>query len=292
MLVVITIILAISALAYAVFPKQSDRKMTYGADRLQAWLLSAKQQAKRDQRATGLRLIPNAAGINTLIYVQQLDDFAPPDPATGLPSTCTCAGTALVTFNQAGILLGNFAAGGQIQGNAQTGGDLAPVSSGDYIEFYRGGSVYQIASVAASGTTLTLTGNGPITGAAASYRIIRQPRPLMGQEDLTLPDDIIIDFTNVPSGSTPKSVVPTRAVLDSTTSVPTLFSEIVFGPAGNVIGQNSGQDKVYLWLTDSTGVAQPLILALQVRTGLVGVHPVGSAGNEYQFAKDGRSSGM
>ena len=89
--------------------------------------------------------------------------------------------------------------------------------------------------------------------------------------------------------------------------------EIVFAPSGAIVGQGTGADKIYLWLRDPnpklTPVANqplpgaPLILSIQIRTGLIGVYPVApwivgtpiniAAGNDpYAYVRDPRSSGL
>lgn len=104
LLVVITIISLIAALGYLFFPSFSSRTMVDAADRVQGVLLLTKQQARRDGRPTGVRLVVTSGTfVNTLQMIQQPDDFT---PAGG---TCLSAGTPSVTFQlPAGTtLLGN-----------------------------------------------------------------------------------------------------------------------------------------------------------------------------------------
>ena len=57
LLVVIGIILLIAALGVTMLPRfQQDQKVQRGSDQLQQYLLIAKQCAKRDLLATGIRL--------------------------------------------------------------------------------------------------------------------------------------------------------------------------------------------------------------------------------------------
>lgn len=303
LLVVITIILLLMGLTYMFYPSQGQRKMVTAADKISMWLLIAKQQAKRDNRATGVRLIADPANPNNIIqmiYVQQPEDYAPQN------STAIAPGTGVVTFQPAGVLLGSAQTGGQA--------DLAPAQAGDYIEFNRGGGVSSIKAVDPTGTVVQLQDNGPSIGGtvAVPYRIIRQPRKLLGEEDLNLPDGVaILSPAYVPQPALPSPPgslnVPSRIV------DPTLppYYEIMFSPAGNVIGQGVGQDKVYLWLFDTDILtstiptdlpnnplpqkAQPaVIIAIQVRTGLIGTYATDPppSTDAYFQARTGRSSGM
>ncbi len=201
--------------------------------------------------------------------------------------------TATVSFSPAGILQGTVGVG-QV--------DLAPVAAGDYILFNNTAPVRRILNVI-DGSTLTiqaplqtLPALGPVP-----YQVIRRPRPLLGEEDLTLPDDIVMDFTpNPPPNGAPLSLGVPSVLLSNGASTTQVY-EILFSPAGNVIGQNSGGGQIFLWLTNtglipagsySTDTTEALLIAIQVRTGLVSVNPIGPSANPYQFAQNGRSSGM
>jgi prepilin-type N-terminal cleavage/methylation domain-containing protein len=284
LLVVLGIILLIVALGYFVFPRYADRKMQYAADRLQGWLLNAKMQAKRDGRPTGLRIQFNSTNTATsLVYIQQPDDFTP------LNSTCSGPVNTTVTFLPLTALIG-----------ASQLADQAPVEAGDYIEFYGVGPVYQISqvSLALTGNTITLLTTGPDTGTSTPFRIRRAPRLQPGEEDLTLPDDVVLDLrglnannpvTAISGINPPRSRVPMRTVGGNT------VYEILFSPAGNVIGSGTGQTNINLWLTDTNDVNnadnRALLITVQVGSGLIGVNSV-APGDPYAFTKDGRASGM
>jgi hypothetical protein len=79
MMVVLTLILILSALAVLFVPKATERQKTQtAADRLQQWLLVSRQWAKRDRVSTGLRLQPSRANVGfvpDLQYMQQPPDY-------------------------------------------------------------------------------------------------------------------------------------------------------------------------------------------------------------------------
>jgi prepilin-type N-terminal cleavage/methylation domain-containing protein len=293
LLVVMGIILVLVTIGYVVFPRRAERDMTFAASRLQSWLLSARSQAKRDNKATGVRIqFGSNNTATTLIYIQQPDPFPPPN----FPTTCTTTGAGptytTLAFSPPTLLQGNAAFAGQM--------DLAPVEPGDYIYLPNAvPPINGILSVTGSNVTISPGVNSswlsnPVT---PPYQILRRPRPLLGEENLTLPDDIVIDF-NLSSG------IP--SILVNATPNPVTVNEILFSPSGNVIGQNSGGSggggQVFIWLTNtglikagtySSDPTEALLIAIQVRTGLISVNPPGpTQPTAYQYAQNLRSSGM
>ena len=273
LLVVMVIILAIIGLGYLALPSYADRKMTFAADRLQGWLLNAKMQAKREGRNCGLRIPVGATSTaTTLIYILQPDDYA--------PANYTCAGAVVGgTYTVAPvtpILV------------ASTATDQAPVQLGDYIEFLRSGPVYQISSVQYTGlqlTSLTTVSTGP-TNSSMSFRVLRAPRPQIAEEDLTLPDEVAVDF----NGSPTRSQVPVRSVNG------TLFHEILFSPSGSVVGSGTTQGNINLWLSDTNDMnninKRALLVTVQPGTGMISINNVATGADPYLYTKDGRLSGM
>ena len=131
LLVVIALILVVTAIGVMAIPSVQDRNMQTGADQLQGWLLIAKQRAKREGLPTGLRFDFTNNQATQCVYIQQPDDY-------GIPgSSCTVNGTTVT-----------FANGANVNGSTSVVDlNAAGVQAGDYLEFYRGGGVYQIASV-------------------------------------------------------------------------------------------------------------------------------------------------
>jgi hypothetical protein len=305
LLVVITLILAVLAMGAAFYPKFNEGyKIVRGTDRLTSWLLIAKQRAKRDQLPTGVRLITNASTgfIDQLVYIQQ------PDPITGnykyVYDPNATAGTAPGgyimnwTIPSAGTAQVDFT-GVDFIGAASTPGqlDVGLVQVGDYLEVNGGGGVYQINNVLlnnpltplAPTLMINFSGSTALPTPIYNFRILRQPRRLLGEDVLQMPPDVVIDPVSPAGGSLN---IPSRLPTGSSTP----FLEILFSPAGGVIGQGTGTDKICLWVRDSTLTPNtnggPAIIAIQVRTGFIATHPVGPATNYYQYTQDGRSSGI
>ena len=273
LLVVIAIILVITTLGALAIPSQQDRVMQQGADQLQGWLLIAKQRAKREGLPTGVRILFDASGNATqCAYVQQPEDY----DAYG--STCKCTGTTSVTF----------ANGINPQGGTATVDlNAAGVQAGDYLEFNRGGGVFQITAVGATAVTLAtsgpnLFGTSNSAGTTTEFRIRRQPILLVGEETLNLPDGTALDLAKSKN-------IPQRTVAGTT------FNEIVFSPQGGLVGRGSGSDQIVIpWLKNTNNTNLPaLLLAIQAHTGFIAVQQENtdlSRGDAYLLCRDARAS--
>jgi hypothetical protein len=142
---------------------------------------------------------------------------------------------------------------------------------------------------------------------------VRQPRPRVGAAPLALPENVAID---VSTNSAYGSPLPLNSATGNI--------EILFSPAGQVMGLGSGSDKIQLWLRDTSAdstanvVMTPgpqldpnatfqgdqVLVTVYVRTGAIAANTVNTTldnGNPgplqkyvdpYAFTKDGRSSGL
>src|SRR5262249_13601954 len=105
------------------------------------------------------------------------------------------------------------------------------------------------------------------------------PRPLLGEDSLFLPADVIIDLSlslNVP--------------------VRQSYPEILFAPSGAVVGAGTAtNDKIVLWVRDgfrdNITDGEPVLVLINVLSGKVGAVPV-DPGNYYSFTTDQRAGGM
>src|SRR5579875_2803731 len=280
MLVAIAIIITIAALAAAFAPRVDDsQKLWRAVDNLEQWLLTAKMRAKRDGLATGLRFVQapgDAPGTYSQFqYIQQ------PDPLAGYPGgpTLVSAGNGTVTFSNV-----DFSLGGVPYPNQWL------VQPGDYLEI-NGGGVYYIQSV--TGPTTLQLGSSPydlalnITSPTTNYRIIRQPRILIGEEPLTLPNNYAANFGNIPGTTSPGcNVLPG----------PSGNYEILFSPMGAVIGSNAGNPTIVISVWDTTmEVPDPNrvgIVGIQSRSGFIGAYSVSLSSNPFLFVQTARESGL
>lgn len=279
LIVVMSIIILLAALTAAYWPDiQSARSVNNATDQTSQWLLTAKQRAKRDGLATGVRFL--VAGNNLagqVQYIQQLDDLS------GGMCNGTVAGNNTITFT--GI---DFIGGAATAGQA----DQALVQAGDYFEQFGGGTIYQIQTVTQSGANNPSITVLPVptvtTGSTLTYRILRAPRPLAGEDVLTLPNTMTVDLTNTLNLSSLN--VPARTVNGVT------FFEILFSPTGSVIGQGTSGGKIILWVRDSSQPATATdfaaLVTIQIRSGFIGASRVAPGADPYLFTEDGRSSGM
>jgi prepilin-type N-terminal cleavage/methylation domain-containing protein len=284
MLVVIAIILILTTTGILIAPGLAkQQRAANGADQVQGALLIAKQRAKRDQVPTGIRLIAdpaNPTNVTELVYVQQ------PEPLTGIWQQPPLPNAQLrtLTSNTANFTGVNFRGG-----VGATNVVDQPVQAGDYLEVNGGGLLFQINGV--SNNVLTVDNSiqrFTLASPTANYRIIRQPRQLAGEDSVRLPRDVIIDL-----GPNMSQNVPVRQIPNTTTS----YYEIVFSPAGGVVGRGTvSSDKVLLYVRDSTKTPTeggPSLIAVQIRTGLIGAYPVNVSGTDpYSFTRDPRGSGL
>jgi prepilin-type N-terminal cleavage/methylation domain-containing protein len=300
LLVVIAIILVIAALAAAFAPNVSDsQNLTRSVDQLEQWLLTAKMRAKRDQLATGLRLVQAqndpANTFSQCQYIQQPDAMA----GGWVTSTATAGSIPYNgSFLNGGIALPT-ATPNQVQlynVDCSMGQTLAPnqylIQAGDYLEV-RGGGVYLIAGAAASTanppvTTIGLSGTAydqllNIAAPTTNYRILRQPRLLMGEAPLELPNGFAVDLN----------------LANSLATGPSGSFDILFSPTGAVVGANAGSGKVLVIVHDLFGNPTTSfdpnragIVAVQCRTGFIGAYNVAPGADPFAFVELGRESGL
>lgn len=310
MLVVLAVLLFLAVLGYALVPSMfSNHRRVSAADQVTLWLLNARQRAKRDGLPTGLRLLPLTDSNGQVIYqpdgsviVRQLQYVQQPEPLLGgtrrkdhvAGGLCESVRDNVATFRNV-----DFLGSGSQEDEYQ-------VQPGDYLELRGGGDVQAIVGVAREKLYLRDTrSSDPEFVPTTSYRILRKPRPLLGEKVLDVPGDTVIDLGR-PSRSDPVtrqplsflSLTPTRSVQVPERLVggatKKLLVEVVFSPSGALLGQQTG--KVILWLRDGGAVPPdlggPVLLAIPVSTGLIGAYDVAPGNNPYRFTENGRASGL
>lgn len=299
LLVVIGIIVVLAALAASFAPRLSDdTKLSRAVDNLEQWLLTAKMRAKRDSLATGIRLV-QAPG-DQLGYYSQVQYIQQPDSLSGgwLSSTAIpnsvpygtnfltggilqSAGSGTVTFVNVDFTLGGLPANEWL------------VQPGDYLEV-RDGGVYQI--LIATATTVTLLNAATplsydasltIATPTTNYRIHRQPRILIGEEPLNLPNNFAICANVIPN-----TIIPGCNVLPGASG----NLEILFSPTGAVVGTNAATSTIFLTVFDTTmspfDINRAGIVAVQSRTGFLGAYGVAAGVDPFYFARIARESGL
>jgi prepilin-type N-terminal cleavage/methylation domain-containing protein len=287
MLVVLALVLILAGISVAFIPRTNQRSRTVqAADRLQGWLLLAKQWAKRDGVPTGIRIFPGATYPNTispnglyctdLQYIQQPPDYnyrvsysSGVTMNSVLGNSTSSAPVTQVTVvaptnapSSYGTLLSTAI---DLYGGQSNNSSLWLVQPNDYLEINGGGPLYLITAVGSgSGTAATLGLNSAATvptSGNVSYRVIRQPRILPGEPSLLLPQGAIIDLSlSAASANTAKTAV-----------------DVVFAPSGSVIGPTTPSGKIILWVRDATQdglVDDQTLITVYVRTGFIAAHPV------------------
>jgi prepilin-type N-terminal cleavage/methylation domain-containing protein len=277
MLVVIAIILILATTGILIAPGLAkQQRAANGADQVQGALLIAKQRAKRDQVPTGVRLIydpANPTNVTELVYVQQPEPYTSPEPynTVSMRGLLSLSGTT-ATFSGVNFLAGASSVVDQL------------VQPGDYLEVNGGGLLFPIVGVANTTLTIGNTQGFMLASPTSNYRIIRQPRQVAGEDSVRLPRDVIIDLALSQN-------VPQRIVGGTN-------YEVVFSPAGGVVGKGTvSSDKVLLYVRDNSQATAtaggPSLIAVQIRTGLIGAYPVNVNGTDpYSFTRDPRGSGL
>jgi len=240
-----------------------------GAQLLQGNLFVAKQQALRDRAPYGIRLLKDADGqVRSFQFIQQPSDFTGGD-VTVAPKQATFTGVDLT---------------GGLQDPT-----LWPVQINDFFQF-NGGTPVRIGKVNGPNDTppnsISIPSNIQAGGPSGSYRIFRGPRPAAGEDTFLLPDNVIVDMGNSGSGCPGSSPLPSGAI----------NYDILFAPAGAVLGPLGSSGKIILWVRDTTQnwqttTSQSLIV-VYTRTGLIASYPVDTgSGNWYSYTQDPATAG-
>jgi type II secretory pathway pseudopilin PulG len=299
LLVVIGIMTVLATIGTIAMSHWQEDKRTSGAvEQLSQWLLTAKSRAQSDGRPTGVRfLINNNGGVITareFQYVQEPEDITgdlvPANPATDRRLVSITPTPAPPTPPTASVA--TFSNNVDFIGGAQAG-NVADylVQPGDYLQYQGGGSVHYIGAVLAA-NVLQLT-NPNVTfnvqGGTANFRIYRAPRPLAGEEKMTLPDgmQVVISRPNSPNPLPDESVGLNQR---------SGWYEIVFSPGGELVGAANGGGQIIVWVEDTEADPGDLnaisLIAIKARTGFISSHPMGPPANPYVFTRDGQSSGI
>lgn len=135
-----------------------------------------------------------------------------------------------------------------------------------------------------------------------NYRIIRQPRVLVGEPPLLLPDNYAVITGTIPDTIVPgNSTSPTPMQWSYVSPGPSGYLEILFSPSGAVVGTNAGSGRIFLSAYDTTmnpfDMDRVGIIAVQTRTGFIGAFSAApGAGlpgyNPFAYAQEGRDSGL
>jgi prepilin-type N-terminal cleavage/methylation domain-containing protein len=245
-----------------------------------------------------------------LQLIQQPEDYNA-GQLTSINSTPTIIGT--VTYPPGTVLGFGPSNVVDFQGGAAYAGEIdeSTVQAGDYLVM-AGTTAPHLITTVISATSLTVASNISPATAGTPYSIIRAPRRLPSEDIIQMPSNMIIDNSAVPgnTGFNYCKNLPQRTLTD-TMGGSQVVSEIVFAPSGAVVGQGTQADKIYLWLRDSNvklwpqigqpmAPGAPLILSVQIRTGLIGVYPVApwpvgssfSVNDPYAYVRSPRSSGL
>ena len=269
LLVVIFLISFIAGLTVVIGPSLIfSEPSSRGAQLLQSNLFIAKQQALRNLSPYGVRLLPDPTDgqVRSFQFIQQPSDFTGGNVQATIPNTVTFFGVDYT--------------GGLLDPS------LWPVQVGDFIQI-QGGTPHRITGLQPPNVA-TVSAATPFAAAMAlpsnDYRIFRSPRPAAGEDTMFLPDNVIVDLS-----LSSLAADPNTGKLD-----------ILFAPAGPVLGQAALNGKVILWVRDSTQNAattsQQSLIVVFTRTGLIASYPVdtsnpGNPAQAYSYIQNPRAAG-
>lgn len=280
MLVVIGIIAFLLGLTYAFLPAAFQRtNATRGAQMIQTTLAMARQRARRDNVAYGIRFKPDSSlpGGAALRFVTALQWVEQPADITGRPDMAGVPGSTLRAPSPNSNLV------------VLTGASLGAVKTDDYLEIHGNGVPHRIIGVDTAGGGLRLASPLPYAiNSTSEYRITRQPSPITFEPEVKLPKRIAVDLILCSVTDPPK---PAMNRLMMTGGI-----DIVFSPNGQVMGEWRNVDKIVLFVRDymdqdvKTG-GSPTLVCIQTKTGFISVYPVDPF-EAYSRCNDPTASGL
>ncbi len=304
MLIVMALILILASITVAFLPGAIEKqKSSRAADLLQGWLLVAKQWAKRDGLATGIRLqLPSGASgagvrwVTDLQYIQQADDWTSPTaisidviPYPPPPGNQGPIGSGRLKSPPYSVTQPPFdkIAGPDFTGGFGPGSSplLWPVQQDDYLELIDSGSLYRIAYV---------FGGDPTTSQSSYlqlYLILQQPPSTTAGDPVSpgfggLPGTTSPSFTTsryrvhraprILPGEPPLQMATGVAIDTNISALSTTgnYLDILFAPSGALLRPKL-DDKVILCVRDVTldnFQGDMTLITIYSRTGFIAAH--------------------
>ncbi len=346
LLVVIGIIIILASLAAAFLPNLDRNKgVPNAATQVQGWLNLAKQQAMRDGAPRGLRIIHDGNGQATSIqYIEQPLPVAPRGPGIRVAVHTELAYDPIL-FPAFPGNIGPLSVATLFQdvGNAIPPG-IHPsqfenawiawdgIQPGDYFELSEG--PFSVARILRFSTPAVNGGIAPPSGAvaggnpyaqfvldrviegtengtsvihqSAGFRVLRAPRPLVGEPMLQLHRDVVIDLTAcypspiglLPSDArfapyspkiswSPNQIPPALALPGDLN-----YADILFNSSGVVGNAPTGQ--IVLTIRHVDRPNDMVLLTVYTRTGKITAHVIYDVpgADPFSFTRDGRGSGL
>jgi len=334
LMIVVGIMVILATLGFMFVPNLDRNKGVPNATtQVSGWINLARQQALRDHRAHGIRLIQDANDplrCTGLQYIEQPDPVAPRGSGVGIALYNPPAGGGARTPNTYVTL---FNGGGPTPWDGVLAGDYLEVTGGPTFIAQILGIGASVPPAGGSGTTLILDRDVPeaptttmnpvppqqppltmVTG----FRVIRGPRPPVGEPMLQLHRDCYIDLTwcnpcplllNDPttglptqSGSPPYGNLYTGFVPNAwgssnngnpnPTSGAVNNIDILFNSYG--VGAASPTGQLILCVRHIDRPADMLLISIATRTGKITTHYVFDVQGQdpYGLTRDGKNPGL
>lgn len=289
LLVVMGIIIVIATLAVLFLPNLDRHKGVPNATtQLHGWVNLSKQHALRDHKPKGIRLMvdpSNPSRCTSLQYIEQPEPFAPRGNGVKVVYSTWQSTPTSPIYTTASLY--------SFLSDPPTALPWEGVAVNDYLELTNVPDVVaRITAIDDGGTGVAnsrllldrdvTTIDGQIR--ADGFRVLRSPRPLMGEPALQMHKDVYIDLVN----SYPMGVsLPTTDPVSGDQ-----YYDILFNSTGFVGNATTGQIFLLIQHVDRTN--DHLLLAIYTRTGRIAPYNVNDSGvgTIYDFARTGESPGL
>ena len=336
LIIVIGIIVVLATLTAAFLPNLDRNKGVPNAvTQLHGWIHLSRMQAIRDGSARGVRLFddgqtdPTKLGrVTSMQYIEQPEPIAPRGPGLRVhlqswPNVYDPVTGGLITTTVATLYrdpLGSYSPAPGTTPPEQLWVPWDGVNPGDYFQLTGSPSGFATIrrfnnpyfpqnppppQVPGDGNAQLIldrviegTETGNVIVSADNFRVIRQPRPLVGEPMLQLHKDVYIDLTRshplpyAPYGSLNnyQAAAPWSPNIDPSTGKP--FLDILFNSSGSVANAPYGQ--IFLWVQHTERTNDNILLAIFSRTGKVAPFSISDiAGTDpYGFARTGQTPGL
>ena len=285
LLVALTIMLVLITLSVGLVNTLSDdQRAASGPIFMQKWLGEAKNRSSRDRVPAGLRLIPDGQKrVGTLIPVQEPPDFG--GSGTLSADASTDPGETPIRYDI--ITLSGCSAGRDFFG-PHGPGPFQSVQVGDFVKFYRSSPAdpyHRIVSVTDATHLVIFHDDAPTVQIINTdeWAIRRSPRPLQGEQELKLPQDVVVDLSMNDTYGAGIMPNPVTGNLD-----------LLFAPSGQVTGLAATNGKLVFWFRDLRDQSvKSRLVCVHSRSGLVRpcdldptVDSIGDYVDPYKFTRD------
>jgi prepilin-type N-terminal cleavage/methylation domain-containing protein len=328
LLIAMSIMVMMAAITAAFYPSiSSDNQISNTANKIQSTLVGARQVAMRTRQVTGVRFLTDTNNPNVstqMLLVQKPVDLIGysmgamiwqplPTGVNPLEVSPVQPSTNILSFGISGsnpvsptpYQVWGFANAEDLVGSNDILVDLGTNRS---TRIKGNGFVANPPNVKNTNTNVVLIDSGfynpqyNLPNPSTNFKIIRQPRPIPGEEPISLSDgyEVILKATTAQTAIGYKDIFPSiyKDPVGAPSAVPPVMPDytVDFGfEKTGALYQPNFSSNVYIWLhkSDSTNPDDDAIIGINRLNGKVGVFPVSVGGTDpFAFAKDLKNEGL